>query len=250
MSGLPLDAAGRVVLPPLVGPLSRLWELILDLAERLPSDGWVLIGGQMVMLHGLMAHRPATRASRDVDVLADLLADDAGLTRCVRAVRELGLQPRQDSAGKVYRFVREADETRADVLAPDRFPPRRRLRTVGGDTIRVPGGTQALQRAIQLQVVKDERAATVPVPDLLGALVLKAAAWAGDSRDRERHSGDAAFLASLITDPIGERARFKGSDRKRLLRLGRVLADPDAAEWRRLGEYADDGYATWRLLLM
>ena len=30
---------------------------------------------------------------------------------------------------------------------------------------------------------------------------------------------------------------------------GWVLGDPDAAEWRRLGDAADDGYATWRLLL-
>jgi hypothetical protein len=28
-----------------------------------------------------------------------------------------------------------------------------------------------------------------------------------------------------------------------------VLADPDAVEWRQLGEDADDGYAVWRLLL-
>ena len=60
---------------------------------------------------------------------------------------------------------------------------------------------------------------------------------------------DAAFLASLITDPIAERHRFKGSDRKRLRLVDTVLADPDGEEWRRLGEHADDGYATWRLLL-
>jgi predicted nucleotidyltransferase len=245
----PVDSPQPVILPPLAGPLDGLWELILDLAERLPPAGWVLVGGQMVMLHGRVADRVATRASEDVDVLADLLTDEAALTRCVRAVRDLDLQPRPDSVGKVYRFVREADNACADILAPDSFPPRRRLRTVGGDTIRVPGGTQALQRALQLQVVKDDRSATVPVPGLLGALVLKAAAWATDSRDRERHSGDAAFLASLITDPIAERGRFKGSDRKRLRLLDKVLADPDAAEWRRLGEHADDGYATWRLLL-
>jgi hypothetical protein len=238
-----------VILPPLAGPLDGLWELILDLAELLPPAGWVLVGGQMVMLHGRVVDRATTRASEDVDVLADLLTDQAGLARCVRAVRELDLQPRPDSAGRVYRFVRAADNARADVLAPDSFPPRRRLRTVGGDTIRVPGGTQALQRAMQLRVVKDGRSALVPVPNLLGALVLKAAAWATDSRDRERHSGDAAFLASLITDPIAERDRFKGSDRKRLRLLDKVLADPDAAEWRRLGDHADDGYATWRLLL-
>ncbi len=52
-----------------------------------------------------------------------------------------------------------------------------------------------------------------------------------------------------MTDPLAERIRFAGSDRKRLRRLDAVLGDPDAAEWRRLGDSADDGYATWRLLL-
>ncbi len=238
-----------VELPALAGPLDTLWDLIIDLASQLPPDGWVLVGGQMVMLHGLVAGRVATRASQDVDVLADLITDDAGLARCVRVVRELDLEPQRDSDGRVYRFIRATDNARADLLAPDHMPPRRRLRTVGGDTIRIDGGTQALRRAMPVRVVKEDRSAAVPVPDLLGAVVLKAAAWAADSRDRERHSGDAAFLVSLITDPLAERGRFAGSDRKRLLRLDRVLGDPDATEWRRLGDAAGDGHATWQLLL-
>jgi hypothetical protein len=243
------EDASPVVLPPLRGALDVLWELILDLAGQMPQGGWALVGGQMVMLHGLAAGRVASRASQDVDVLADLLTDPAGLTKCVRALRELELEPEPDSAGKVYRFRRRADNATADVLAPDHAPPKRPLHTMRGDTIRVEGGTQALQRTVPVRVVKASRSGMVPVPDLLGALVLEAAAWATDSRDRERHSGDAAFLASLITDPIAERSRFKGSDRQRLLRLDRVLADPDAVEWRQLGEDADDGYAVWRLLL-
>ncbi len=57
-----------VELPALAGPLDTLWDLTVDLGLQLPSDGWVLVGGQMVMLHGLMAGRFATRASQDVDV--------------------------------------------------------------------------------------------------------------------------------------------------------------------------------------
>ena len=245
----PRAAEPRIELPPLAGPLDTLWDLVLDLAGQLPPRGWVLVGGQMVMLHGLPPGRVAMRASQDVDVLADLLSDEAGLVRCVRAVRDLDLEPQPDAAGKVYRFVRARDQARADVLAPDHTPPRRRLRTVGGDTIRIEGGTQALQRAMPVRVGKGGRTASVPVPDLLGALVLKAAAWATDTRDRERHSGDAAFLAGLIPDPLAERDRFAGSDRKRLQRLDQVLGDPDAPEWRRLDDAADDGCATWRLLL-
>jgi hypothetical protein len=203
----------------------------------------------MVMLHGQLAGRAVTRASQDVDVLADLLTDDAGLARCVRVARQLDLEPQPDTTGRVYRFVRASDDARIDLLAPDHTPPRRRLRTVGGDTIRIEGGTQALQRAMSVRVVKGARNALVPVPDLLGALVLKAAAWTVDNRDRERHSGDAAFLVSLIADPLATRDRFAGSDRKRLTRLDQVLGDPAAAEWRGLGDAAEDGYATWRLLL-
>jgi hypothetical protein len=238
-----------VELLPLTGALNTLWALVLDIAERIPPNRWVLIGGQMVMLHGLAAGRAPTRASQDVDVLADLLTDSAGLSRCVSALHELHLRPETDSAGRVYRFRRATDNATADVLAPDHTPPRWSLRTAGGDTIQVAGGRQALQRTVLMTVRKGDRSAVVPVPDRLGALVLKAAAWAADSRDRERHSGDAAFLVSLMSDPLAERARFAGSDRKRLLRLDAVLADPDAPEWRALGPAAADGYTAWRLLL-
>jgi hypothetical protein len=139
-----------------------------------------------------------------------------------------------------------------DGLAPDHFPPGRSLRTAaGGDTITIDAGHQALQRVVKLQVLKLGRAAPVgvPVPDLLGAVVLKAAAWAMDSRDPQRHSGDAAFLASLIENPLALRARYAGSDRKRLLRLNRRLEDERAEEGLQLGGHAADAITTWHLLL-
>jgi hypothetical protein len=243
----------RVVeLPPMAGALDALWDLVLDIAERVPPDRWALIGGQMVLIRGLAAGRTQARVSRDVDVLADLLSDPDGLATCVRAVRDLGLDPVPDSSGRVYRFRREGDGVVADVLAPDHHPPRRSLRTAaGGDTITVDGGRQALQRVEHLHVLKTGRhgPVPVPVPDMLGALVLKAAAWAADSRDPGRHSGDAAFLVSLIHDPLAVRGRFAGSDRKRLLRLDRRLHDERSEEWRALGEHAPDAITNWQLLL-
>ncbi len=89
----------------------------------------------------------------------------------------------------------------------------------------------------------------MPVPDLLGAVVLKSAAWAIDSRDRARHNQDAAFLVSLMRDPRSERARFAGSDQRHLRKLDSVLADPNAREWALLGAAAQDGYLAWRMLL-
>ena len=241
---------GTVVLPPFSGRLDALWDLVLDIAERVPAQRWALIGGQMVLLHGLRAGRSGVRVSQDVDLLADLLTASDGLQRCVRALLSLQLEPVPDSKGRVYRFRRASDQLVADVLAPDHSPPRWPLRTVAAaETIQVPGGHQALQRLMVVTTVKGGRSADVPLPDPLGALVLKAAAWVADSRDRDRHLGDAAFLASLIADPRAERARLAGSDRKRLRRLDQRLGDPKAPEWLGLGDHAADGYTTWRLLM-
>lgn len=240
-----------VVLPIMGEPLDPLWTLLLDIGGRLAPESWLLIGGQMVLMHGVAAGRPQPRVTRDIDLMADLVADRHALAECVRVVRDLGLEPRPDSAGRVYRFVRETDGVTVDLVAPDHTPPRRSLGTAAkGDTIAVDGGHQALSRREVLHVTGPARtgAVPVPVPDLLGAVVLKAAAWTVDSRDPERHSGDAAFLVSLMSDPLAERARFAGSDRRRLLRLNSRLGDRSAPEWRALGEHGADGYAAWTLL--
>ncbi len=193
---------GSCVLPPLNPELDGLWDAILDLAEDLSPRGWVLVGGQMVILHGLAARRVATRASNDIDLLADLITARGAVGECVRAVRRLGFEP-VEANGRwlLHRFV--------------------------------PG---------------DQAVVDVPVPSPLGALMLKAAAYRADNRDRDRHAYDAAFLSSLITDPLAARDSFKSSDRKRLRALDEVLADRGHDAWRALGDQAEDGFARWRQL--
>jgi hypothetical protein len=226
------------------------WDLIMSLADALPWHRWQLIGGQMVALHALAARRSPMRTSRDADMLADLLTAPDGLEVCVNALRRLGLQPVPDSAGRVYRFKHRDDERLVvDLLAPDHRPPRFSLRTSGGYTIEIRGGHQALQRPALIPVTKNARAAMVPVPDVLGALVLKAAAWQADLRDRGRHADDAALLTSLMKDPLGTRTELKGSDRRRLRQIDQVLADARAPHWRVLGDRAFDAHTAWRLLL-
>ena len=114
-------------------------------------------------------------------------------------MEKLGFTPERDSADRVYRFVRAQDHPsgtlKIDVLAPD-HPARRRslLTRLGRETITIDGGQQALDRIGVIGVVSaDGDEVDVPVPDLLGAVVLKAAAWQADSRDRERHAEDAVF---------------------------------------------------------
>ena len=85
-----IESAGSFTMPPLTGALDGLWDVILDLADHLPANSWALVGGQMVMAHGLVAGRTPTRASQDVDVLGNLTASSTALRTAVAAVRNLG----------------------------------------------------------------------------------------------------------------------------------------------------------------
>jgi predicted nucleotidyltransferase len=244
------EEVATCVLPPLPRTLDRLWETIIDIGQALSTDSWMLVGGQMVMLHGLIAGRVMTRATNDIDVLAAVLVPPARpkLSDCVRAVKKLGFKPLEaNEPDLLHRFVHPDDGAVIDILAPDHQswlpiikPPRA--------TVRIDGGTQALQRAATVRVSKGSRAVEIAIPSLLGALVLKAAAFKTEKLRPERHAADAAFLASLINDPISVKNQFKGSDYSRILFLDRELADPEHPAWMALGEYAEDALTVWRIL--
>jgi len=242
--------AGTVRLPTLPAPMDSIWLTILELARRIPPDRWTLIGGQMVVLHGLANGRQPVRITRDVDVLASLLVSSTGIRDCVRAVSDMGFTPQEATDHTIlHRFVRDPDRAVVDIVAPDHSPPTWALTTIPPrETIRVEGGTQALERTVVFEVIQDGDRSLVPTPSVLGSLILKAAAYLADSRDRDRHAYDAAFLAGLIEDPRAARATFKGSDRKRLLALDRIIGKRDHPAWRALGDAAEDSYLSWRLL--
>lgn len=65
------------------------------------------------------------------------------------------------------------------------------------------------------------------MPGRFGALILKAAAYKADTRDRNRHLSDAVVLLACIDDPLAEREGFTGSDRSRLQTLRSRLAPGD-----------------------
>ncbi len=119
----------------------------------------------------------------------------------------------------------------------------------------IDGGFQALERTVVTEI--DPRDGHGPVrialPSLLGALVLKGAAYLADSRDPERHLRDGAVLAALITNHREVRAELKGSDRRRIAALNGpdALRDPFHPAWLLLDEQlARRGQDTFRLLVM
>lgn len=96
----------------------------------------------------------------------------------------------------------------------------------------VAGGTQALQRTMIFVLTGVDGSQTrLGVPDALGALVLKVAAYIADARDRDRHLFDAALLAATMTDRGRELGRLKGTDAKRIRALRAALDDVRHPAW-------------------
>ncbi|GEM_PF-1131558 len=99
-----------------------------------------------------------------------------------------------------------------------------------------------------ITVTKGDRTTDVPVPSVLGSLILKAVAYHVDSRDRDRHAADAASLVSLITDPLNLAGQLKSSDRKRLRILNALIGSRSHPLWASLGAVANNAHTTWQPL--
>ncbi|GAB1642814.1 hypothetical protein [Krasilnikovia sp. MM14-A1259] len=117
-----------------------------------------------------------------------------------------------------------------DVLLPDGVGERAASRrgATGSPTIPTPGGTQALQRTERVAVSVEGRTGFVRRPDIVGALIMKAAAHtaAGDAAEG-RHRHDFTTLAALVAARDFRGAVLNRKDRKRLRdMLAATRADP------------------------
>jgi hypothetical protein len=238
-------------LPPLGALESALWDALLDIADRMPS-GWTLIGGQMVLLHGLENGRVPPRVSEDLDLVVDVRVRPPALKAMVEALGDLGFESTGVSAdGVAHRFTR--GDVGVDLVAPDGVGERIDLRTVGGGvTVEVGGGTFALERSELLEVRTGARTGHVPRPDLAGAILIKAVAVKRDrKRGAERHVRDLAFLLSLAEDPPGLRNAL-GSRKCRQIGAVAELADPEHEAWRLIDDPQSraEGQATFALVSM
>ena len=88
-----MNEPDALVLPTLGDPVDELWEVFLDLAERLKVD-WTIVGGQMVLLHALEHGTVPPTVSQDGDVIADVRATRKALRKVAAVLEAMGFEGR------------------------------------------------------------------------------------------------------------------------------------------------------------
>lgn len=234
-----------IVIPREGDPLDAAWETLIALNRRQP-DGWTLIGAQMVALHALERGRVSPRRSEDVDVLVNVRAIQDGTRRLSRTLEADGFTldtPNLDGLSHRFRSRRVT----VDILGPDGLGARADLTTIPpAHTLQVPGGTQALHRTERVPVRIGDLHGTIPRPNLLGAILIKArAVGVDDVADAQRL--DLAFLLSLVENPRALAADLVGGER-RWLRERNELLDPRHPIWFQI-ESPETGQRALRVLL-
>lgn len=202
----------------------------------------------MVHLHCAERGSSPIRPTNDVDAVLDVRAEPQVLRAFTGHLAALGFEPDGQSwEGHQHRWVREGAVI--DVLIPRDVGPTAaaRVGVRGGTVPETPGAQQALERTESVEVRLGDQVGSVLRPTLLGALVIKAAAYTlvGDPA-RERHLEDFVVLSTLIR-PDDRVERAGARDREHLGNaLGVLHGDPRTA----LGiENGQEGLARLRLIL-
>ncbi|WP_344514880.1 class II aldolase/adducin family protein [Dactylosporangium maewongense] len=205
-------------------------------------------------------HVDVVRATNDVDIVLHIETTRGVAAAAASALESLGYElasptdPRVEIAHRFRRGTATVDllsstPDQVDVLIADHPAPRVVEKLRGRTMVAIEGGTQALRRTVNARLpITPDRITTVSIPSTFGALVLKAAAYQTDTRDRDRHLSDAAALLCCLEDPYADRESFTGSDRRRVELLRKALPDSHPA-WRVLGgDVRGQGQAALRLL--
>ena len=142
-------------------------------------------------------------------------------------LQALGYEPQTSGDGLQHRWTRTVGVdghgvpvvAQVDVMVPEGVGERAssRVGAGGAATLETPGGSQALSRSEAVEVQAGGRVGRVRRPNLVGALVMKAAA-------HERQSGVAGarhrlYFATLVSMLAGRDLRgveWKKADRRRL----------------------------------
>jgi hypothetical protein len=212
------------------------WTTVFEVAPAIDVSDWVLVGGLMVQLHARRASIPPPRATKDVDLIADVQTNRSSFGAIGSVLTSIGFEVAVPATRTepIYRFTRR--EEQVDVMVADHLPSGMKPRLRARPAFAVEGGAQALNRRDTFVISSTRGTITIDAPDVLGALIGKGAAFLVDQRDRGRHVEDAAVLLASV-DSIGDLdLTLNTNDRKRLLALATDLKDGVHPGWLVLDE--------------
>ncbi|MFS8102231.1 hypothetical protein LFM09_34415 [Lentzea alba] len=237
-----------MLLPMMPEPQVAAWSVILEFEDDLNCH-WSLIGGQMVAFTCAEYGYPVHRSTDDGDIVLGVWLDRGAFREASRLLNERGFNEDKTSDGYGYRYRR--DLATIDLLLPEETHRQQQKPTTasGRPGLEVPGGNQALIRSERVPVQLGERVGFVRRPNLLGALVAKAAAAQTDGRDPDRHREDIAILGQIALNTGAYRSMRlggNGKDRRRLRRALEHMPDTHAA-WRQIPEPHEVRMALHRL---
>lgn len=220
-----------VALPRLPDHQAYLWRTLLDFEDL--GQPWVLVGGQMTLLHCLQNGVTLTRPTDDGDIIVGVWTRRDALARTTRFLRERGFAEEKTSDGYGYRFARgeKPHVTVIDVLLPEGLERQDNSPTTvsGCPGLSAPGANQALTRAERVPIVLNGYAGYVRRPTLLGAIVAKAHAYVVDGRDEVRHAADLVTLAEIgLRNPRTTLEAARHGDRKPVRRFLRGKTAQDS----------------------
>lgn len=225
-------ARARWRIPAPAGGWGPPWPQVTELVSVFPGDLWTLVGGLKIQIHAVHANLPIHRATIDIDMVLHIETGATTFGQARYALESVGYELRLPDTRKapVHRFLRGHQQV--DVMIADHLAPSRRPTVAGHEVFRIPAGTSALRKTVNCDIeVSDGQTITVSVPNVLGALVLKGAAYLEDPRDRDRHLDDAALLACAIANPRAYAREMSGSDSRRVQSLVTQLRDPLHRSW-------------------
>jgi len=212
------------------------FRTVIEVASAGIGGKLTLVGGLMVAVHARRAGVAMNRSTDDMDALVDYQADRSSLTDVSTALRTIGFALHGDLGEPAYRFA-HADGRKVDIMVADHLPSRMRPRIGRRDAFAVPAGQQAINRRDSCTLTfRGGASATLGIPDELGALVAKGAAYIADTRDRGRHLDDAAVLFACVIDASSlDYDGMSANDRRRVRALIAQIGDSAHTSWIGLG---------------
>lgn len=212
------------------------WRTVIEMAGTGIAERLTLVGGLMVAVHARRSGVTMSRPTDDVDALVDYWTYRSGLTDARVALRSIGFEL-VESGEHAYRFT-HADGRKVDLMVADHLPSRMRPRLARRDAFAAPAGQQAISRRDSYTLnFRNDAVVVLGVPDELGALVAKGAAYLVDQRDRMRHLDDAAVLLAGVSDASAfDYDGMSKNDRRRLSTLLELLDDETHTSWVSLGD--------------